>query len=338
MWAKFNNEVPQNGSDLDPNAMIYLLVDTIHPKKETLGHRGPFNKLMNELIRLLASTLPSLTIKTVRSSQCGFIVFAQVTRIHNSSLANRMHHALSFSCSAASSRSPSPSPSPPPSPPPPSCAPSLPPAYLSLTFQTQGNSDKPTLETALGFASSLAVAMEAMLSGSPLLFLDMRSRPLLQSPDRETLIANAKEGYEAICNEMLEHGVAETFDAMSIAYFHDVLYGDGNHFTTETYQDDGGVRSIGARCPLFEAIERAAEGAGAIFAGALAPATVQQVNETSTWLANKFFADAWAIQPVSVKEKAAAVGMHEYATCTSLTLATCTPLYLLVSGFNTQLR
>jgi len=69
VWSKFDNEVPESSCDLDPNAMIYLLVDTIHAKKDILGHRGPFNKLMNELIRHMASTLPSLTIKTGNSDK-----------------------------------------------------------------------------------------------------------------------------------------------------------------------------------------------------------------------------------------------------------------------------
>ena len=69
VWSKFDNEVPESSCDLDPNAMIYLLVDTIHAKKDILGHRGPFNKLMNELIRHMARTLPSLTIKTGNSDK-----------------------------------------------------------------------------------------------------------------------------------------------------------------------------------------------------------------------------------------------------------------------------
>jgi len=73
-----------------------------------------------------------------------------------------------------------------------------------------------------------------MLSGSPLLFLDMRERPLVDAPDRETLIANAKREYESGCSVLLENGTPETFDAMSISYFHDVLFGDGNAYTTET--------------------------------------------------------------------------------------------------------
>jgi len=73
------------------------------------------------------------------------------------------------------------------------------------------------------------------------------------------------------------------------------------------------VRSSGTQCSLFEAIERAAEGRGATFNGALAPATVQQINDTSQWIANKFFSDAWQIQPVSIKKSAADQGMDTHA-------------------------
>ena len=64
--------------------------------------------------------------------------------------------------------------------------------------------------------------MEAMLSGSPLLFLDLRDRTLLgKVPDRATLLARAKEEYVKHCDAMLEQKVAECLDACSIAYFHE---------------------------------------------------------------------------------------------------------------------
>ena len=153
-----------------------------------------------------------------------------------------------------------------------------------------------------------------MLSGSPLLFLDLRARTLVQAPDRKTLIDNAKREYEAMCNALIQHGVPETFDAMSISYFHGVLFGDGNAYTTETTTMHADAPSRKSAHPLFEAIERAVEGRGATFNGALAPATVQQINDTSQWLANKFFSDGWQILPGSVKEKAAAQGMFDHAT------------------------
>jgi hypothetical protein len=227
--------------DLDPNAMIYLLVDTINAKKDMLGDRGPFNKLMNELLRHLATTLPSLTIKT-------------------------------------------------------------------------GHSDKPSLEKAHAYASSLAVAMESMLSGSPLLFLDLRQRPVIEASDRQALISRAKDEYDKACAVFLQQGVAETFDAMSIAYFHDVLFGDADASMTQKLAHRE-VKLRGAQAvPLYEAIERAEEGRGATFCGRLAPATVQQINDTAQWLANKFFADAWAVLPESIRLGAAGAGLCDFAS------------------------
>ena len=65
-WARHNNEVPILGLDLDPNAMIYLIVDSINQRGD-IGDRGAFLKLSNELLRYLATSLPSLTIKTGHS-------------------------------------------------------------------------------------------------------------------------------------------------------------------------------------------------------------------------------------------------------------------------------
>ena len=67
-WAHHDNEVPPLGLDLDPNAMIYLLVDAID-QRGRIHDRGAFLKLMNELLRYLATSLPSLTIKTGHSDK-----------------------------------------------------------------------------------------------------------------------------------------------------------------------------------------------------------------------------------------------------------------------------
>ena len=67
-WARHNNEVPPLGLDLDPNAMIYLIVDSIN-KRGIIRDRTAFLKLMNELLRYLATSLPSLTIKTGHSDK-----------------------------------------------------------------------------------------------------------------------------------------------------------------------------------------------------------------------------------------------------------------------------
>ena len=47
--------------------------------------------------------------------------------------------------------------------------------------------------------------------------------------------------------------------------------------------------------PLHVAIDRAKDGRGTADDGVLARATVQEVNDTAHWLAERFFTDGWAV-------------------------------------------
>eukprot|EP00931_Biecheleriopsis_adriatica_P103569 TRINITY_DN78381_c0_g1_i1.p1 TRINITY_DN78381_c0_g1~~TRINITY_DN78381_c0_g1_i1.p1 ORF type:complete len:952 (-),score=156.32 TRINITY_DN78381_c0_g1_i1:26-2881(-) len=213
--AKYKNDVPVAEYDLDPNGVLFLVVDTIDAKRNRIGDRRAFNKLLNELVRHLASTLPSLTVKT-------------------------------------------------------------------------GHGDKPHLENSGMHASSLGVATELMLSGSPMLFLDVRERAELTASDRVSLIKMAKDNYIQMSDQLLKQGLCESFDAMSIAYFHDALFGDGDPSTLkeEVYKAAG--------VPLFLAIERAENGLSVHDdQGALPRATDEEVTEVASWLTYKYFEDAW---------------------------------------------
>ena len=210
--------------DLDANAVVFLIVDTRNPKKDTIRDRRPFNRLKGEILRYLSRSLPSLGIKT-------------------------------------------------------------------------GHSDKRPVETSLHSASSLAVPLESMLSGSPVLFLDLRARPLIEAADRAQLISKAQEAYDELCKTHIANGVAETLDACTIAYFHDVLFGDGNPGTA-----DLPLRSISDKkksiVPLHAAIELVREGERFVSEdGRLAKASAEQVQDLSAWLAEHFFADAWQLLP-----------------------------------------
>ena len=61
---------------------------------------------------------------------------------------------------------------------------------------------------------------------------------------------------------------------------------------TTSALDEAGRRSF---VPLHEAITCAKDGRGTTDDGLLARATVQQVNDTAHWLAERFFTDAWAV-------------------------------------------
>lgn len=226
VWARYQNRVPALGIDLDANAMIYLIVDTINAKKERIFERGPFNRLMNELVRYLSSTLPALSVKT-------------------------------------------------------------------------GHADKPVLEQSSRHASSLGVAMEAMLSGSPLLFIDTRKREsIVGATDRQALISMAQKKYEEHCDNLLKHGTAETMDAMSIAYFHNVLFGDGHIYSNGRDRKQAPTRKV----PLHEMITRAEKGSNSAQGGTMDPASVDQTAEVANWLAKRFFTDGWAVMPDEMKE------------------------------------
>ena len=56
--------LPYRWEDLDPNAMLHLIVDSIDQKKDCVGDKRPYTKLMTELVCCLAATLPSLAMET----------------------------------------------------------------------------------------------------------------------------------------------------------------------------------------------------------------------------------------------------------------------------------
>ena len=234
--------------DLDPNAMFYLIVDGIDAKKgrdPKCGVKRSFNFLMNEMVRHLASSLPSLAIKT-------------------------------------------------------------------------GNADKMTMSTASSALSSLAVAMDAAQSGTPLLLLDVRERELLKGASRNELIASAMEKHSKQCEALFQVGLCETFDCCTIAYFQEVVSGDGNSLTTEKANGmsvdafDEGAREKNS-VPLHKAIQYARRGIHLDDEEVqrFARPTPKQIDEVAQWIADKTFADAWAILPD--REKREKRGDHYHA-------------------------
>ena len=71
------------------------------------------------------------------------------------------------------------------------------------------------------------------------------------------------------------------------------LFGDGDVTDSQAQQKDEAGRR--RPVPLHEAITRAKDGRGTADDGLLARATVQQVNDTAQWLAERFFTDGWAV-------------------------------------------
>ncbi len=90
-----------------------------------------------------------------------------------------------------------------------------------------------------------------------------------------------------------------------------MLFGDGDMSISEEARhiDKGGWRRP---VPLHVAIARAKDGRGTADDGVLARATVQEVNDTAFWLAERFFADGWAVMSkearMAVEDAAKAAG------------------------------
>ena len=235
-----NSGWPELAIDLDTNASCLILVDSIDMSKDSgrgeilIQNEGL--RLKNELVRHLASTLPSLTIKSL------------------------------------------------------------------------GGSKKP-LDEALWVQSGLGVALESMLSGSPLVFLDIRERKPLdcvkafkdeKNPlpfDRAKLIKEAMDMYNQSCDDLLFKGLVETFETCSIAYFHEILEGDGDVDTTDSQH------RARKHMPIWEAIKYYSSQAGS--AGERTSkhaATDKQVEQVATWLAKRTLDDVFKLLPEDKKQ------------------------------------
>ena len=159
----------------------------------------------------------------------------------------------------------------------------------------------PSLALKIGFATrsklgerdfpSLEVAVDVAQSGTPTVFLDVRPRPLIQASDRSQLIEQAKAKYTEWCESLRQLGSLENLDICSVAYFHDVLFGDGDHRTVE----GADMASMEARraVPLHEAILHASQENLGHSGQGWSPASSEEIMETCRFLAHRFFQDAY---------------------------------------------
>lgn len=241
--ARADGSLPELGVDFDPNCTCVITTDMIESKKEGKWDKVPFNTLQNNLIRYLAKSLPSLTIKT-------------------------------------------------------------------------GSSDTLKLSQAGQAMSCLDVALNAAQSGSPVLFLDVRERPLVEAANRIALIEATKAAVETHCDALLQAGLAESFSACLIAYLYNALVGDVKPHSldiiAETVGDGGGAMqrtSISSRrgvqvnndkrLVLHEAIQLASDdSSGRAQKGAaqgVKRATAEQASQLATWLAHRYFKDSFQV-------------------------------------------
>ena len=258
--------------DLDPNGMCHVIVDGVDEVHQVTGHRAPGNALKMAIVRQLASTVPSITFKT-------------------------------------------------------------------------GNTDKTSLAATLSGTSSLGVCLQAMHSGSPLVFLDVYRRQDIRgtvetvamasagegssemkkgvSPEyarRDAIIAEAKRVFSASADELLANGRMAWLDACTIAFFSEALNGDGDLRTEDIRVGSDNVGGRRRLIPLWQALQHAKArqawgrvytpdddndvkslshgGVGGSSNEAYVPrATLDQIKETATFIAERYFRDAHSLLP-----------------------------------------
>eukprot|EP00966_Prymnesium_polylepis_P086112 1993097-Prymnesium_polylepis.1 len=94
----------------------------------------------------------------------------------------------------------------------------------SLTIKT-GFAASSTLAHAGKSISAIDIALNVAQAGSPVLFLDVRDRPLIEAAtDRVALVEAAKTALETHSDALLAAGLAESFSCCSIAYLYDALF------------------------------------------------------------------------------------------------------------------
>ena len=147
--------------------------------------------------------------------------------------------------------------------------------------------------------AAIDIALNAAQSGSPVLFLDVRERPLVEAADRVAFIKATKAAFEAHCDALLKAGLAESFDACSIGYMYHALVGDGTASTLDMAGEKNGAPSVEKRLALHEAIQLAGdESSGRAQKGAaqgMKRATPEQASELASWLADRYFKDAFEV-------------------------------------------
>lgn len=143
-------------------------------------------------------------------------------------------------------------------------------------------------------ASALTCATASAQAGTPTLLLDIRRRPKLkQTNNRQELINEAKALYTKDCEKYVANGIQENMDVCSLAYFHDVLVGDGNATSSSAGE---GVYVAKTELPLWQAIKMAKSYTEEKENDKLMKkATSKQTTEVAEFLVDRYFKDAYGL-------------------------------------------
>lgn len=167
-------------------------------------------------------------------------------------------------------------------------------------------------------SGGLGAAVDAVSGNSPVIFLDARLRPELELTTREGIIRQAKNWWVSELNDRLmdrkpaeprgsKKATPNFMDVMALAYFRDVLFGDGNPIETAVE-----VIQIRVPTPLHEVILESEVESCMLNVGerdVLEPASKEKVREVVLWLARSFYSDCWEILDSGERAKLEAEGI-----------------------------
>ena len=170
----------------------------------------------------------------------------------------------------------------------------------SIAFRTgYGNAKSLTTDGAM----SILRAKDALNARSPVVFLDVRERKGCSAKTRQEMIDKAKRDYSKLCSDLEKKGTMDWFNVCALAWFHDVLYGDGDARTTTKPEDH--TSGLGLENPqaIHEALRFMEmqskqtfhrKGSNSAHEQGLGRATHEQVVDVSNFIAKEIYSSTLA--------------------------------------------
>ena len=146
-------------------------------------------------------------------------------------------------------------------------------------------------------APSMLRALDALNSNCPVIFLDVRQREVCTLAVRQEIIDKAKADYMKLCDKLVEAGTFDWLNVCAVAWFHDVLFGDGDPSTTGNQA--GSTMDAGSPTAIHEALRlrrlRERQGSTEALQSAseqpFRAATPEQVLDVARFLSERFHKD-----------------------------------------------
>lgn len=179
-------------------------------------------------------------------------------------------------------------------------------SYLpSIAFRTNGAGWHSLHDTGM---PSMLRSVDALNSGCPVVFLDVRTRLPCNGTTRAEIIAAAKKQQLEMLEALLAKNNADNLQCCNVAFFYDVLFGDGDARTTTGQH--GGSSDGGRPRPIHEVLHSRRLRAGHVesmteqsrgtrtTADELKPATREEIIDVAQFLADARAFHEWKLYQI----------------------------------------